>query len=207
MKKKAFDEDYFLRGKETGVSLYENYRWMPELTIPMAQTIAAHCGIEKGARVLDYGCARGYLVKALRGLGYDATGMDISQWALANCDPDVKGYVAQYRLHTTYSWVIAKDVLEHVPNASLAVSGLLRCATQGVFAVVPLSLHDGAPYVVEEYEHDVTHLHRLTLSTWVEMFLQTGWRVEAAYRVPGVKCNYKHFLKGNGFITARRIEE
>ena len=33
-----YDEDYFLRGKQTGKSLYEDYRWLPELTRPMVAT-------------------------------------------------------------------------------------------------------------------------------------------------------------------------
>ena len=27
-----YTEDYYLRGKELGISNYENYRWIPELT-------------------------------------------------------------------------------------------------------------------------------------------------------------------------------
>src|ERR1019366_3070489 len=62
----AYDADYYLRGKQTGVSLYEDYRWMPELTVPMVGAIRDHLFIEQGETVLDFGCARGYIVKAFR---------------------------------------------------------------------------------------------------------------------------------------------
>ena len=37
--KNIYNGDYFERGAETGVSLYSNYRWLPELTIPMCHHI------------------------------------------------------------------------------------------------------------------------------------------------------------------------
>lgn len=208
-----YDEDYFLRGKETGKSLYENYRWMPELTIPMCKRIVEHCGINKKDTILDFGCARGYVVKALRGLEYNAYGYDVSRWAVVNADPEIHHYVTCSSMVTFgpsrggYDWIIAKDVLEHVEYVNGVISQLLVAARKGVFAVVPLSDHDLGRYVVEDYEKDVTHCQRWSLTSWVRMFLRPGWSVEASYRVPGVKDNYKQYLTGNGFITARRIEE
>ncbi len=108
-----------------------------------------------------------------------------------------------------FDWIVAKDVLEHITYVSYTVRELLRVARRGVFAVVPLSPFDGAPYVVADYERDVTHVQRHKLGTWMEMFFLPGWSVEGSYRVPGVKDNwYKDgWEKGNGFITARRIGE
>jgi cyclopropane fatty-acyl-phospholipid synthase-like methyltransferase len=70
-----YDADYFLRGKASGKSLYDNYRWMPDLTKPMAERIIEHLGIELDDRIMDFGCARGYLVRALTELGQDAYGL------------------------------------------------------------------------------------------------------------------------------------
>jgi SAM-dependent methyltransferase len=220
-----YDEDYFVRGKEKGVSLYENYRWMPELTIPMVRAIAAHCGINKDIlktgkheTVLDFGCARGYVVRAFRELGYAAWGVDASLWAIENCDPAAKEFVSlsgslsftgkrgfDSPCKTAVDWIIAKDVLEHVQDIELEIDVLMSGPRKGIFAVVPLSAHDGHPYVVPEYERDITHIHRLTLKTWAGMFMRPGWAVTAQYRVPGVKDNYAYAERGNGFITARRL--
>lgn len=202
-----YDEDYYLRGRETGKSLYSDYRWLPTLTIPMVQRIVEHLGAQKRHTVLDFGCARGYTVKALRILGYDAYGVDCSSWAIENADPEVREYL---RLSDTlmheFDWVLAKDVLEHVPEAVDCIRSIQHHARLGVFAVVPLAAVDGAPYVLQDYEKDVTHIHRLTLSTWVSYFLRPGWTVTASYRVPGVKDNHyiTGFEPGDGFIVARR---
>lgn len=210
-----YDADYFLRGPESGKSLYTDYRWLPDLTIPMAQRIIDHCGIKKGARVLDFGCARGYLVKALRMLNVNAYGYDASEWALDNADPEVYHYLTRIKemaFHpdvVPYDWIIAKDVLEHVQYVRSTVIDLMKAARIGVFVVVPLSKFDHGDYVIPDYEKDVTHIQRLTLDKWAKMFMEPGWRVEASYRVPGIKDNYYKpgWERGNGFITARRIEE
>lgn len=205
-----FDADYFLRGRQTGKSLYENYRWLPKLTIPMVRAIIRHCGINPHHAVLDFGCARGYVVKAFREVGYEARGVDVSEWAIRNADEETKPYL-QWTYDSPplraeeFDWVIAKDVLEHVEFVVDQVELLQRCAHRGVFAVVPLSDVDGQPFTVPEYECDVTHLHRLTLASWARMFMRPGWRVEAAYRVVGVKDNYAEIPTGNGFLTARRL--
>lgn len=202
-----YDEDYFLRGKQTGKSLYENYRWLPELTIPMARTIAEHLKLLPSYSVLDFGCARGYLVKAFRFEGYKAFGYDTSEWALANCDRGVASYV-HYRMEAKYDWIIAKDVLEHVPNLMNTIAQLIESARVGIFVVVPLvdSFNSGVPrYEVPAYEEDITHLHRFSLGYWANYFMNPGWSVTAQYRIPGIKDNYAQYPRGNGFITVRRL--
>lgn len=203
-----YDADYFLRGKETGKSLYENYRWLPELTIPMVEAIIAHCGIDKADHILDFGCARGYIVRAFYELGYDAWGYDTSEWALENADPKIKNRLRNDELLSCYDyeWIIAKDVLEHVPRVADVIEELMAMATIGLFIVVPLAMFDGQPYVVSDYEKDVTHIHRFSLGTWTRFFIQPGWAVTASYKVPGVKDNYSQYAKGNGFITCRRLD-
>lgn len=203
-----YDADYFLRGRQTGKSLYEDYRWLPDLTVPMVCRMVAYLGIAADDIVLDFGCARGYVVRALRQAGYCAWGYDVSRWALENADEVAKQFLIANEStlwNDSFDWVIAKDVLEHVQDVSATITSLMDVARVGVFAVVPLSLVDGEFYAVPEYERDVTHLHRMTLATWAGMFAAPGWSVTMAYRVPGIKDNYAAWQCGNGFITARRL--
>ena len=209
----TYDSDYFMRGRETGKSLYEDYRWLPEATLSMVAQVIGHLRIAHDDTVLDFGCARGYVVKAFREMGYDARGVDVSEWAIRNADENTKPYLqrttdAPALGEHEFDWVIAKDVLEHIEEVRTTIDTLMKCAKKGVFVVVPLSLSDGQPYVILPYEKDVTHFWRLTLPTWAAMFMRPGWTVEASYRVPGIKGHwYKEGWEwGNGFIVARRVE-
>lgn len=204
-----FNEDYFLRGKELGISGYENYRWLPDLTVPMCVAIAAHCGITRDHAILDFGCARGYVVRAFRQLGYAAYGYDTSRWALENADEVARPHMLARETQLTRGsadWVVAKDVLEHVPHVEKTIDDLMGIARVGVFAVVPLSSMVSGWYDVPEYEEDVTHIHRRPLSWWVNNFHHPEWAVTGQYRVRGVKDNYSKYLTGNGFIMAKRIK-
>lgn len=87
---KKYGELYFDGPREYGYGGYKyDGRW-----IPVAKDIIKHFNLKKGSKVLDVGCAKGFLVKDLLNLGIDAYGIDISQYALNNCEAETIG-----RLH------------------------------------------------------------------------------------------------------------
>lgn len=47
-----------------------------------------------GKKVLEIGCAKGFLVKDLRDAGVDAYGRDISQYAIDNCEQGMSQYLS-----------------------------------------------------------------------------------------------------------------
>jgi len=83
---------YFDGPREYGYGGYKyDGRW-----IPVAKDIIKHFALKSGDRVLDVGCGKGFLVKDLIQVnpGLEAFGLDISEYALMNCEPEVIG-----RLH------------------------------------------------------------------------------------------------------------
>ena len=78
---------YFDGPREYGYGGYSyDGRWQP-----VAQDIVDHFRLKSGDKVLDIGCAKGFLVKDLLALGIDAYGVDVSKYALMNCEPEVVG--------------------------------------------------------------------------------------------------------------------
>lgn len=89
---KQFGKEYFDGTREQGYGGYRyDGRWMP-----IAEDIVRHFGLKPGDRVLDVGCAKGFLVKDLMRTcpGLEVFGIDISEYAVLNCEPEVVG-----RLH------------------------------------------------------------------------------------------------------------
>ena len=207
-----YTADYYLNGVASGLSNYENYQWLPDKTGPMAWQLRWLLGIKGGEVVLDYGCARGYLVRALRKMAnVDAYGYDISEWAIANCDPDMKEFVSNELQTGDMIWdhVIAKDVLEHVPLDTLdkLIPKLLPSIRKQLFIIVPLTDRTDGPYLCPVDEMDSTHGLRWTLPDWLEYLQKFDKRfvVTGGYEAPVIKPNCYEFPRSYGFITVRRL--
>lgn len=203
--KNLYNENYYERGIENGVSCYTNYSWLPELTIPMAATMIEYLGIKRNEKILDFGCAKGYLVKAFRLLHREAYGFDISDYARKNCHMDIKKYILN-QLGGVYDWLIAKDVLEHIGyNEIDEWMSKISKITKKAFIIVPLGTN--GKYVVPAYELDITHIIREDLNWWTSLFENNGFCVtKAEYKVPYIKENWSKWEKGNGFFVIETNE-
>ncbi len=88
-----FAREYFdgERGQGYGGYRYDG-RW-----VPVAERFRDHYRLRAGARVLDIGCAKGFLLHDLRGAvpGLCVTGLDISSYALGNAMEDVRATIVQ----------------------------------------------------------------------------------------------------------------
>lgn len=209
-----YGEDYYLRGVEKGLSNYQNFRWLESQTMALAERLIEVIGITMGDHVLDWGAARGFLVKALRRLGVHAWGYDISEWAVENCDPEVKGFVStklQFNSALGYDHVILKDVGEHftVPDLIRATDWLLGDTRKSILFIVPLTEIVGGQYVRREDDMDVTHVIRWPLHEWMSFFQRRipgeEWTLQGSWHIPGLKPTSLSHPKSCGFITLRRI--
>lgn len=205
-----FDKNYFENGLVTGKSCYCNYRWLPELTIPMTFWMMHHLGIRPGDKVLDYGCGKGYVVKALRLLGVDASGVDISDYAISQCDPDVKKYcrVIDQSIsftHEKFDWLITKDVLEHLEQEDLEqFFYTYDSIADRQFHVIPLG--DNGKFRIDNYHLDASHVQIQNEEWWISLFKNKGWKhVELQYQIKGIKEeHYKTHEHGNGFFILKK---
>ena len=206
--KKHYNEDYYERGLETGKSLYTNYRWIPDLVIPIARVIIDHLGIKRDQAVLDYGCAKGYLVKALRMLGRDAYGVDISEYAIKNADAEVREYCVlrdDFKTSKIADFCIAKDVFEHIPENEISeVLDWIDAHAQELFAVVTLGDENG--YFAPIANLDETHVTCKNGDWWCAIFIENGWEIKNfTYRITGMKDSYNEIHPtAHGFYTLRK---
>ena len=86
-----FGREYFDGTREQGYGGY----YYDGRYVPVAKRAIEHWKLKPGDRVLDIGCAKGYLVKDLRKAlpGLEVIGIDISDYALENADPEAKPYL------------------------------------------------------------------------------------------------------------------
>ncbi len=135
----------------------EDYSWETdswrEFFTHVAQRVLA---LAPCATVLDVGCARGLLVQAFAAEGVDASGIDVSEHAVATAHPDVRDRLrvasATAPIEGHYDLITCIEVLEHMdPRAAQdAIDSMTAATDQIVFSSSPLDLAEPTHVNVHE---------------------------------------------------------
>ena len=208
-----FDADYFEHGVDKGISLYKDYHYMPERLKVEALAFIKYMGVERHQEILDFGCAKGFFVRALVELGYLAYGCDISEYALSQAGDDIGqclwllGNDIPVGWHHYFRWGFCKDVLEHCEYDEIAsVVQLMAASAEEWLVIVPLGWRGKNEFVIPDYEKDKTHIIREDPLWWSDLFRDNGFEImDWRYRVEGLKDKW-FFVHpaGNIFLRLKR---
>lgn len=147
-----------------------------------------------GQRVLDVGCAGGYLAAILAARGYRVTGIDAPGAAHAGFPDTVELIEADLdaglpRLTGRFDFIICADVLEHLKRPELMLREVRALLAEGgrLVASLPNSGHAYFRWNVlrgrfpaeDRGLFDRTHLHFYTLRGWTDLFAAGGFRIES----------------------------
>ena len=91
---KQWDFDYWDGDRRIN---YGGYHYREGYWAPVAQAMAEHYKLNAGSKVLDIGCGKGYLMFDLTKTipGISITGIDISQYAVDHCKPEMTDHIIQ----------------------------------------------------------------------------------------------------------------
>ncbi|MDB5600908.1 MAG: methyltransferase protein [Xanthobacteraceae bacterium] len=176
---KWYDADYFELGRKS--NWRHGYSW------PLFKNVFEGAAdylteIFPAARsVLDIGCAKGFLVRALRARQLDAWGFDHSPFAIRNADPAAKRFVSRADAATAtcgrqFDVLVAMSIFESLTEAQLAVvlPRIRPWAGQALFAVIP-TLESGAE-CLPGVDRDLSHITLRDRVWWEQRFIAAGWR-------------------------------
>lgn len=121
-------------------------------------------------KVLDIGCAMGYIVKRLRDKKVDAWGIDISKYAIDHAPDEVKSFLKCGSANKlpwddkSFDMVVSFSTLEHLSKDILteAISEIKRVTKRGIISV-GLSTD-------KSFDEDMTHQTKESLSWWRSQF-------------------------------------
>jgi SAM-dependent methyltransferase len=145
--------------------------------------------------VLDVGCAKGFLVEALRNRGVQAWGIDVSEYAISEVDDSVRQYCAASGAEADlpggfparFELVTCIETLEHLPDDTLqpAIANLCRWSDRILFSSTPDDFAEVSHLNVQPPERWAAWFaaHGLVRDFDADPSFLTAWAV-AYHRVP-----------------------
>lgn len=152
-----YDREYFTGKTKAGLRFFKRASWYGNLWRHTRDTIRSYIisWQFKPSKVLDVGCGRGTLVRALRKRGIDAYGVDISEHAIDLAHDDVKPYLRRadvLRLpyaDNEFDMVVSFNFFHHMEQGNIkrALNETIRVAKHTI--------------VHKIFTHENTFLHML----------------------------------------------
>ena len=140
--------------------------------------------------VLDAGCAIGMLVEALRARGIDASGIDLSSYAIGQIGEPLRAYCRHGsiadELTGGYDLIVCLEVLEHMPprEAEAAIANFCRHTDDVLFSSSPLDYKEPTHINVHPPEH------------WAEAFARHGFYRDVDFDAPHITPWAARFRRG-----------
>ncbi|MEY4705461.1 MAG: hypothetical protein RL042_1666 [Nitrospirota bacterium] len=164
--------------------------------LPLFRAMAAYINISIGPKkVLDAGCAKGFLVEALRDRGIEAFGVDLSEYAISEVRPDIRPYCRVGSLTEPfcawYDLIVCIEVLEHMSEEEgrLAIANICKSTNDVLFSSSP-----------DDFT-EPTHVNVRPRSYWVERFFEEGFNVDAAFDARAIAPHALRFRKAEAKVS------
>lgn len=174
-----FDVEFFEGGKKKLGGGYERYHlneFYPKFSY-LATWIKNSFNVQ---RVLDVGCAKGFLVKAFKDLGIETWGVDVSNYAISSAPDDIRSHLHKVDLNKdalpfeddSFDFVTFCGSIEYLTNHKHALCEINRVLRQG-----------GGFYLTTLYKKDARDKLRINIHDkgyWVKEFRSNGLRIASA---------------------------
>jgi SAM-dependent methyltransferase len=176
---RQFGFDYWDGDRKYGYGGYKyDGRWRP-----VADKLARHYGLKPGSRVLDVGCAKGFLLYDLTQVvaGIEIAGLDVSAYAIAHARDEVKpflqvGSAADLPFpDASFDLVLSINTLHNLYTyeLDLALRELMRVGRRDRYVV--LDSYRNAQEKVNLLYWQITCECFFTPAEWDWWFRQTGY--------------------------------
>lgn len=122
---------------------------------------------------MDYGCAVGFLTKAINYLGIECHGYDVSEWAISYGKNEVTKDITNVFRYNQEKTLICLDVLEHMSLKD--VNSILKLPYKKLIVRIPVEAKDNEGFYLEESKCDQTHITCMTKKRWEIFFREHGF--------------------------------
>ena len=184
---RKFGREYFDGPRDFG---YGGYRYDGRWKSVVSDLIEEY-DITRGMRVLDIGCAKGFLIKDFRDAipELDVFGIDISEYAIRNCHPDVVGRIYQGTAtnlmfpDSSFDLVVSINTLHNLTHDDLvqALKEIQRVSRRASYIVVDSYT---TPHEKEVFENWVlTAKFHDYPKGWLDVFQEAGYTGDYSWTI------------------------
>ena len=184
---KQYGREYFDGDRRFGYGgYYYDGRWEQ-----VARNMIQHYKLDSNCRILDVGCAKGYLLFEFKKLLPNASisGVDISEYAIHHAKPEIKKYV---RRATAQNLPFEDESFDMVVSLNTLHNLYLFDLQEAVSELSRVLVKNGNSYiVVESYRNDAEKVNLLywqltcellfTPEEWEWIFPQFGYRGDYSF--------------------------
>jgi len=170
-----FDQEYFECGT---ISNYTGYTY-GEIHEQIASGLVDHFAPTKH---LDVGCAKGFIVYALRRRGIDPVGMDVSSYALRNSPPEIRSSLVRGDAETglpfrdcSFDLVTCMTTIEHLSEVHELVREIKRVLVPGGYVYMTTDDPEN-PSALPVIRKDITHMNVYPFNFWKQLLRGEGFR-------------------------------
>jgi len=183
---KNFGYDYFDNPKHIG---YQGYKYDGRYSEAVKKLINYY-KLKPGSKILELGCAKGYVLIEFLKQKMSVTGLDISKYALKNCHPDLKSFLVYGSAsilpfkNNYFDLVLIKDMLPHLPfnKIELAIKECNRVTNKYCFFEIESGLTEKDLKCMNLW--DPTHLICKTPEWWVNLLNKINYIGDIHFKFP-----------------------
>lgn len=186
---RQFGREYFDGHRSHG---YGGFKYYPRFWDRVIPDFIGHFGLSNTSRILDVGCAKGFMVHdILRHLpGADVRGIDISEYAIVNSMPEVKdrlqiGNATDLPFEDgSFDVVISINTIHNLNRSDCkrALSEIERVSSQGAFITVDAYRNEAERLRMEKW--NLTALTMMSTDEWKEFFAEARYTGDYFWFIP-----------------------
>lgn len=167
----SFKEDYY---KSLN---YTNYLDREDRYVKLAYELITYLErenlISKNTKMLDYGCAVGFLINGIKKQQYDCFGYDISDWAK---EESLRRFGINFidSVVNKFDLMFCLDVFEHMTDDQ--IKNCLDMFNPDILIVrIPCANFNESDYYLQISRNDPTHINCKDKNQWIDFFKKFGY--------------------------------
>lgn len=186
---RKFEKDFFDGERRHG---YGGFGYQPRFWQPVIPDFQNHYGLAPGHKVLDIGCAKGFMLYDFLQLipGIEVAGIDVSHYAIENAKEEVKPFVQTADARqlpfpdSSFDLVIAINTLHNLEGNDLkiALQEMMRVSRGKAFITVDAYRNEAEKEAM--YAWNLTAKTILHVDEWKQLFHEVGYLGDYYWFVP-----------------------